>query len=132
MQCKSLVLKSLNLNYIKPHFRPILLVRKKFVKSYQPECFTPVTSDCDQKDDTKKLETDLKQAQKKVNGLLTDIAQQNYLLEEFEVKMNAMEKIKAELELKLDKSDEKSESLKKELTNALETTEEITKGQKKS
>ena len=52
-----------------------------------------------------------------MNGLLTDIAQQNYVLEEFEVKMNAMEKINAELELKLEKSDEKSESLKKELAS---------------
>ena len=71
------------------------------MKSYQPECVTPVTSD--QKDDIKNLETDLKQAQKKVNCLLTDIAQQNHVLEEFEVKLNASEtneEIKGQPEVK--------------------------------
>ena len=81
--------------------RSFITIRKKFVKSYQPECVTPVTSD--QKDDIKNLETDLKQAQKKVNCLLTDIAQQNHVLEEFEVKLNASEtneEIKGQPEVK--------------------------------
>ena len=42
-----------------------------------------------------------------------------------------MEKINAELELKLEKSDEKSESLKKELANASENNKEIKKGSEK-
>ena len=94
-------LKMSNLNYMvkETPFSAYITIRKKFLKSYQPEFATPVTSD--QKDDNTKLETDLKQAQK----------------------MNA------ELELKLEKSHDKSESLKKELANALETIEEITKGQ---
>ena len=82
-------------------------------------------------DDTKKLETDLKQAKKKINGLLTDIAQQTFVIEEFEVKLNAIEKINAELELKLEKSDDKSECLEKELANALETNNESKKGTEK-
>ena len=120
-------LKMSNLNYMvkETPFSAYITVRKKFLKSAKPECETPVK--VGESDDTKKLENDLKHAEKKIKGLLTDIAHQNYNLDEFEIKMNAMEKVNAELELKRERSDEKYESLSQEFKTSLENNAEVKK-----
>ena len=94
-------------------FSAYITIRKKFVKSFQPDSDT--SPKLDQNQSMVKLKRDFEILQKKNTGLLTDIAHFKYESEEFEVKVNALEKINAELEFKLERLDETFESSKKEL-----------------
>ena len=116
-------LKMSNLNYMvrETPFSAYVTIRKKFIKSYQPDFETPVKYD--QSDNKKELEN----TQKKIKSLLTDIAQQKYDLEEYEIKLNAMEKINAELELKHERTEDNSKSLRKEYEKSLEKKEHLEK-----
>ena len=115
-------LKLSNLNYMvkETPFSAYVTIRKKFMKSFNPENHTPVVGDS-----FKKLERNKEVLEKKNKGLLTDIAQYKFDLEEFEVKVNALEKINAELELKLEKTDDIYESLKKDFARVVESNKEL-------
>ena len=108
-------LKMSKLNYMvkETPYSAYITIRKKFVKSFQPDSDT--SPKLDQNQSMVKLKRDFEILQKKNTGLLTDIAHFKYESEEFEVKVNALEKINAELEFKLERLDETFESSKKEL-----------------
>ena len=120
-------LKMSKLNYMvkETPFSAYVTIRKKFLQSYQIEPEEPMR--VDQSDSVNKLKSDLEQVNKKNKGLLTDIALYKYNLDEFEIKINALEKVNAELELKLERVEATSECLRKYVESNLEKNADLRK-----